>query len=115
MKRIINAFFFSLAAVRYGWKNEAALRQEFVLFIMAIPLAFLISSNAWKFLAMMAAILLLLSVEFLNTAIEKLADRVCLEQDPLIKIAKDCGSAAVLMALIIAGGVWFLALWEWLI
>jgi diacylglycerol kinase (ATP) len=114
LTRIIKAFFFSMAAVRYGWKNEAALRQELVLLFIAIPLAILISPNAWKFLAMMAVILLLLSVEFLNTAIEKLADRVCPEQDPLIKIAKDCGSAAVLMALIIAGGVWCLALWEWL-
>lgn len=114
MKRIIKAFFFSLAAVRYGWKNEAALRQELILLLIAIPLAVMISTDAWKCLALIAVILLLLTVEFLNTAIEKLADRVSLQQDPLIKIAKDCGSAAVLGTLIIAGSVWCLALWEWL-
>jgi diacylglycerol kinase (ATP) len=63
---------------------------------------------------LIAVILLLLAVEFLNTAIEKLADRVTLDQDPFVKIAKDCGSAAVLMMLLIAGGVWFLAIWEWM-
>ena len=115
MTRLFNAFFFSLAAIRFGWKKEAALRQELVLFAIAVPLAILISSNAWKFLTLISIILLLLAVEFLNTAIEKLADRVCVEQDPLIKIAKDCGSAAVLMILIIASGVWFLAFWEWLV
>ena len=114
MKRIIKAFFFSLAAVRYGWKNEAALRQELILLLIAIPLAVVISPDAWKCLALIAVILLLLSVEFLNTAIEKLADRVSPQQDPLIKIAKDCGSAAVLATLIIAGSVWCLALWEFL-
>lgn len=115
LTRLFNAFFFSLAAIRFGWKKEAALRQELVLFAIAVPLAILISSNAWKFLTLISIILLLLAVEFLNTAIEKLADRVCVEQDPLIKIAKDCGSAAVLMILIIASGVWFLAFWEWLV
>ena len=112
MKRIIKAFFISLAAIKFGWKNEAALRQELALLIVAIPAALLISSNPWKILAMLGTLLFLLAVEFLNTGIEKLADRTTRETDPLIKIAKDCGSAAVLMALLLAGSVWILALWE---
>ncbi len=115
MKRIINAFLFSSAAIRFGWKSEAALRQELALFIVAIPAALLISSNPWKILVMLGTLLLLLAVEFLNTGIEKLADRITGEPDPLIKIAKDCGSAAVLMVLVLSGSVWILALWERLI
>ncbi len=112
MKRIINACFFSLAAIKFGWKNETALRQELALIVVAIPVALFISSNPWKILAMLGTLLILLAVEFLNTGIEKLADRITGESDPLIKIAKDCGSAAVLMALVLAAGVWILALWE---
>ncbi len=112
MKRIIKAFIFSMAAIKFGWKNEAALRQELVIFVVAIPVALLITSNPWKILVMLGALLVLLAVEFLNTGIEKLADRITTESDPLIKIAKDCGSAAVLMALVLEGSVWSLALWE---
>ncbi len=101
-----------MAAIKFGWKNEAALRQELVIFVVAIPVALLITSNPWKILVMLGALLVLLAVEFLNTGIEKLADRITTESDPLIKIAKDCGSAAVLMALVLAGSVWILALWE---
>ncbi len=101
-----------MAAIRFGWKNETALRQELILSIIAIPAAFLLTANAWKILALWGVLLILLAVELLNTGIEKLADRVTTEHDELIKIAKDCGSAAVLVASLLAMGVWGLAIWQ---
>ena len=114
MNRLIKAFTSSLAAIRFGWKNETALRQELVLLVIAIPVGLLLTSSAWKLLALWGSSLIILAVEFLNTGIEKLADRVTTEHDELIGIAKDCGSAAVLMALILALSVWSLAFWQWL-
>ena len=113
MLRIYKAFFFSLAAIRFGWKNEPALRQEMVLFLLATPFAFYIADGPWKVLLLLATLLLLLAVEFLNTAVEKVADRVTQEHNPLIGIAKDCGSAAVLVVIVIVIATWSLAVWEW--
>lgn len=112
MTRLIKAFFASMAAFRFGWKSETALRQEMVLIMLAVPAAFLITSNPWKLLILWGTLLILLAVEFLNTGIEKLADRITLEHDELIGIAKDCGSAAVLIASLLSGSVWLLAIWE---
>lgn len=112
MKRIIAAFYNSLAAIRFGFAREAALRQEMALFAVSLVVAPLLTLQPWKLLALWASLLLVLAVEFLNTGLEKLADRVTRQDDPLIGVAKDCGSAAVLMSLLIAGAVWALAAWE---
>ncbi len=112
MIRLVKAFFASIAAFKFGWKYETALRQEMILFLLAIPVAFYLTSNPWKILLMLAAILLVMLVEFLNTGIEKLADRVTMEHDRLVGIAKDCGSAAVLIASMISFSVWAIVLWE---
>jgi len=112
LARLIKAFFASLAGFKFGWKNETALRQEMVLVVLALPAAFLLSSNPWKILALTGSLLIVLAVEFLNTGIEKLADRVSTEHDRLIGIAKDCGSAAVLVTSLLAGAVWLVAIWE---
>lgn len=112
MKRIVAAFFNSLAGIRFGLMREAALREELVLFALSLLVAPLLTLEPWKLLALWGSLLMLLSVEFLNTGIEKLADRVTRQDDPLIGVAKDCGSAAVLFMILLAGGVWFLAVWE---
>ena len=112
MRRLIAAFFNSLSALKYGLAHEAALRQEIVLLLVSLPVALLITLEPWKLAAMWGTLLLLLAVELLNTGLEKLADRVTRDNDDLIKIAKDCGSAAVLMACLIAAMVWGMALWE---
>ena len=112
MKRLVAAFFNSLAGLRFGMTSEAALREELVLIALSIPVAPLLTLDPWKLLALWGSLLLLLCVELLNTGIEKLADRVTLENDPLVKVAKDCGSAAVLMAILIAGATWTIALFE---
>ncbi len=113
MKRLIKAFYASLAAFRFGWRHETALRQEMVVFVLALPAAYFLASTPWMFLLLMGVIAIVMVVEFLNTGIEKLADRITLEHDDLIGIAKDCGSAAVLVASLVSGSVWLVALWEY--
>ena len=112
MKRIVKAFFNSLAALRWGFRNEAALREEMVILALSFPAALLLTSDPWRLLLLWGVLALLLAVELLNTGIEKLADRVTTDSDDLIRIAKDCGSAAVMMLALISGGAWSLAFWE---
>ncbi|MGI9402421.1 MAG: diacylglycerol kinase [Rhizobiaceae bacterium] len=114
MKRLIKAFFNSLAAIRFGFVKESALREELILLLISLPVAPLLTTNPWKLIALWGSLLFVLAVEFLNTGIEKLADRVTTDHDNLVKVAKDCGSAAVLMSLIIAAMIWGVVAAEWL-
>ena len=75
----------------------------------SVPLAFVISDDSWKRLALIGVLLLTFVVELLNTAIEKLCDRVNLEIDPQIGRVKDMGSAAVAVMLLLAAAVWGIA------
>jgi diacylglycerol kinase (ATP) len=93
-------------------RSEAAIREELVALALAIPLAFVVASEPWKRLALVGVVLLLLAVELLNTAIEKLSDHVTPARHPDIGRIKDIGSAAVGVALLIAGFAWLLALAE---
>ena len=93
--------------------SEAAFREELIAFVLSIPLALLITPLAWKRLALVGVVLLLMAVELLNTAIEKLSDHVTATHHPDIGRIKDMGSAAVGVALVIAGFTWLLALAEW--
>ncbi len=93
-------------------RSEAAFRQELVALLLAVPLALVIAAEAWKRAALIAVVLFVLVIELLNTAIEKLADRVNPAIDPQIGQVKDMGSAAVGLALAVAGLVWLLALAE---
>jgi len=94
-------------------KSEAAFREELVALAIAVPLAFVVTPLAWKRLTLIGVVLLLLLVELLNTAIEKLSDHVTPAQHPDIGRIKDMSSAAVRVALAIAGFTWLLALAEW--
>jgi len=94
-------------------KSEAAMREELVALALGVPLAFVVTPLAWKRLALIGVILLLIVVELLNTAIEKLSDRVTSTHDPEIGRIKDMTSAAVGISLAIAGFTWLLALAEW--
>lgn len=110
MKRIYSATINSLHGLVYGFKTEAALREEIVVLAAAIPIAlFIAASPAW-YVAMIGALLVVLAVEFLNTAIEKLADHVTPEQHIDIGRIKDFGSAAVFCGLCLTGLTWLAAL-----
>jgi diacylglycerol kinase (ATP) len=93
-------------------QSEAAFRQELWVLIVAVPLAFVVTGEAWKRLALILAIILIMIVEILNTAVEKLGDRVSLEHDPRMGLVKDLGSAAVGLSLLFAAAIWLLALAE---
>jgi diacylglycerol kinase (ATP) len=96
----------------FAIRSEQAIREELAALIISVPLAWLIGTTPARRIEMVAAILLLLVVELLNTAIEKLADRLTTDHDAQIGRVKDMGSAAVGVALIVAAMVWLFALAE---
>lgn len=96
----------------FAIRSEQAIREELVALILSVPLAWLIGTTPARRVEMVAAVLLVLVVELLNTAIEKLADRLTTERDQQIGRVKDMGSAAVGVTLVVAGLVWLLALAE---
>lgn len=112
MERLYRAGINSWNGLRAAARSDAAIRQELWALLFAVPLAMVIGINTMQSLLMIGAILLLLAVELLNTSIEKLADRLTREHDPEIGVVKDMGSAAVGVALIIAGLTWLVAIGE---
>jgi diacylglycerol kinase (ATP) len=93
-------------------RSEAAFRQELAALVLATPLAFMLTGEAWRRLALIGVVVLVLVVELLNTAVEKLADRVSRAHEAQIGELKDMGSAAVGLTLIVAGLTWLLAFAE---
>jgi len=112
LDRIIKAFFNSWAGWQHAVRTEAAVKQELVVLILALPSAFLLTEDWWKRLALIGVLLIVLIVEFLNTAIEALCDHVRPEVHPQIKIVKDLGSTAVFLSIALALAAWLLALAE---
>jgi diacylglycerol kinase (ATP) len=110
MDRLLRATVNSWNGLKAAIRTEAAFRQELVVLLIAIPLAFVIGQSAWSRLALVGSVIFLMVVELLNTAIEKLADRVSREFDFQIGTVKDIGSAAVGLALLLAGAVWLIAI-----
>jgi diacylglycerol kinase (ATP) len=112
MDRLLRAAINSWRGLCDIGRTEPAFRQELAVLLVAVPLSFVIAQEAWKRFALIGVVLLVLLVELLNTAIEKLADRVSRENDSQIGRVKDMSSAAVGLALIVAGLTWLLALAE---
>jgi diacylglycerol kinase (ATP) len=109
--RIVHAAGYSLAGLRAGW-GETAFRQESIAAIVLIPLAFWLG-RSWVETALLAgSVLIVMIVELLNTGIEAAVDRIGPEWHDLSKRAKDMGSAAVLLSLILCGGIWAAALFQ---
>jgi diacylglycerol kinase (ATP) len=112
MERLLRATINTWRGLRAAARSEEAFRLELITIVLAVPVAFVVAEQAWKRLALIAVVAFVLVVELLNTAIEKLADRVNLAIDPQIGRVKDMGSAAVGLALLIAAVAWLLALAE---
>ncbi len=106
MVRLWKAFLNTLAGLRWGLRHESALREEFVAFLMGVPLSFFVATTVGWWLALVGSLLVLMMIELLNTAIEKLSDHVTPQHHQAIKIVKDLGSAAVFLALALAFAVW---------
>ena len=112
MERFVRASINSWNGLRTAARTEQAVREELIALALALPLSFLVGTTPARRLELVAVVLLLLAVELLNTAIEKLSDRLTSEHDPKIGAVKDMGSAAVGVALLIAGLTWLFALAE---
>lgn len=106
MERIFKAFLNSLHALKYLLRYEKAVIQEAVLFIISIPVALYITKDWSSFLLLTGSILFVMIVEILNTAIEATCNAITHDYREDIKIAKDAGSLAVLLSIILAIGVW---------
>ncbi len=106
MERLLQATINSWHGLVACTKSEAAFREELALLAIGTPLALFITNDAGERFALIGVLFFLLIVELLNTAIEKLSDRVTRDNDPLIKRVKDMGSAAILLSLIAAGVTW---------
>ncbi len=112
MKRIWQATVNSWHGLVACTRSEAAFREELILLVAGIPLAFYLTGDTGKRFALIGTLFFILIVELLNTAIEKLADRVTRDTDPLIKRVKDMGSAAIFLSLTAAGVTWLWVLAE---
>jgi diacylglycerol kinase (ATP) len=109
VKRLYYATLNSFRGFAYGVASEAALREEAILFVAGVILGLFLAPSAAWYVAMVGTLLVLLAVEFLNTAIEKLADYITLERRVEIRRIKDFGSAAVFCLLCLTGLVWIVA------
>lgn len=110
LRRVLNAAGYSWAGLAAAYKHENAFRQELLLALILVPLAFFLGETGIERALMIAAVLGVLVVELLNSALEAGLDRISLEHHPLIKRAKDMGSAAVTIALVNTVAVWALVL-----
>lgn len=110
LRRIGRAFDHSVRGLRAAWTHEAAFRQELLAGGLLVLLVPWVAATAWQAVALVGAVVLVLIVELLNSAIESLADAVSLEHHPLLGRAKDLGSAAVFLSLLLAGAVWLVAI-----
>ncbi len=112
ISRIAYAFIYSMQGFRAAIKHEAAFRQELMLTVVLVPVAFWLSTDPVHLMAMLGSLLLVLIVEILNSAIEAVVDRTGEEPHKLSGRAKDMGSAAVFLALMNVVVMWGLVLYQ---
>lgn len=104
--RVFKAAGYSLSGLKAAMRYEAAFRQELFLALILTPAAFWVGESAWQILLLLSSLVFVLIIELLNSALEAVADAVTLENNELIGRAKDLGSAAVLLSLLLTGALW---------
>ncbi len=112
LRRIINATGYSVCGLRTAWWTEAAFRQEVILAVILLPFALLLGNNGLERALLISVCLIVLIAELLNSAIEAVVDRIGPEHHPLAGAAKDLGSAAVFVALVMVALVWGILLYQ---
>lgn len=110
-QRVWRATGHSWAGLRAAWRHESAFRQEGVLFVLMVPLGLWLGQTWLERAVLIGVAALVLIVELLNSAVESAIDRISFDHHELSKRAKDLGSAAVLVSLLLCCGVWATALW----
>ncbi len=111
-RRLWNAAGYSIQGLKAAWINEAAFRQEVILVLVLVPAACWLGATMTQRALLIFALLAVLMVELLNSAVEAAVDRIGPEQHELSGRAKNMGSAAVLVSLTAAAVVWALVAWE---
>ena len=111
LNRVWHALGYSMAGLRAGW-GEIAFRQEAIASVILLPAAFWLGSNWVEVVLLAGTVILIMIVELLNTGIETAIDRIGPEWHDLSKRAKDMGSAAVLLSLLLCTGTWCLAIFQ---
>ncbi len=112
MQRLIKAFLNSRAGIIYLVRHEAAFRSEVVILFVSMPVAWWLATSLATFIWLVGSIVMIMIVEMLNTGIEQVCNGLSRDYMEEIKIAKDCGSAAVLFATMLAGAVWLAAIYS---
>ena len=112
MLRLWRATINTRNGLAFAIRSEQAVREELFVLALSLPMAWLVGATTMRRIELIAAVVLVLVVELLNTAIEKLADRLTTEIDPQIGRVKDMGSAAVGVALVTAGLFWLFSIAE---
>ncbi len=111
-RRLVDAIGYSAAGLAAAWRGEEAFRQEVVLGVVLVPIALWLGQSALERVLLVCTWLLVMIVEILNTAVEATVDHIGDEQHQLSGQAKDLGSAAVLLSLVLAALVWGAVVWE---
>lgn len=112
LSRIVHAAGYSAAGLSAAYRSESAFRQEFWLAAVLAPASFWLGRGWVETSLLLGSVMLVLIVELLNSAVEAAIDRVSFELHDLSKRAKDYGSAAVLLSLLLCAGIWVGALWN---
>jgi diacylglycerol kinase (ATP) len=110
LTRVLRALGASLRGLSGAFRDEAAFRQELAFAAVVIPLGLWLGHNGTERALLVAPVLLILVVELVNSAIEATVDRIGFERHALAGLAKDIGSAAVLMSFVLLSAVWLLVL-----
>lgn len=105
-KRVAMATVHSLEGLRFALREESAFRQELLLVVLMAPWAFVFDFNTIERILLLGALIQVLMMELLNSGIEATVDRISFQDHSLSKRAKDYGSAAVFLALLLCGAIW---------
>ena len=111
LRRIVKAFAHSADGFKAAWQNEYAFRQEILVFTVATVVALSLPVSGFQKLVLVGVLVLVLIVEIINSAIEAVVDRISIERHPLSKNAKDMGSAAVALSILLAAMTWAVVLY----
>lgn len=110
--RIVAACRNSAAGFKAAWQTEHAFRQEMVVFVIGTILALVLKISAFERFVLIGVLVFVLCIELVNSALEAVVDRISLERHPLSKNAKDFGSAAVMLAILLAAAAWIVVLFN---
>ena len=108
IRHILNAFVYTFDGLKAAWKNELAFRTEAVVILILLPVGVWLARSAVERALLIAACLLILITELLNSALEAVVDRIGPQRHELSKRAKDMGSAAAFISMITAAIVWIM-------